>query len=452
MLDAIARPFGLLLMFLYNITHNYLIAIVLFTVIVKLLLMPFQMKSKKGMMRQQVLQPEIRELQKKHAGNQQKLNQEMQRVYREAGVSPMSGCLWSLLPLPILLALYQAIRKPITVMMGVADSAIEKGGAIYNALEELKFSGLASMEYNQIPAVKFIHEHFDVFSKLGVKGLRDVDFTVLGLDLSAVPNWHIWEFDWSAASKWWPALGLFFIPILAALFMWLSTKISVWLQRGLPGGTTPEQEKANNSLMMIIIGPVMSLIFAFAWPAAMGVYWIVNSVVSILVDVFLTKLYAKTMLVEFAEAEEKRKAREAELEAKRQEAERRRAENAGREAENTSKRKQQQKRKTEAAGKALEWQRAQNPEEPEYEPSRVGTRRYARGRAYDPERYARNGVEGATEDTSRIDEDLSEELQEKLSAAALSHNANDTTPDETPAPSPEKPENADGEEEGKESI
>ena len=80
----------------------------------------------------------------------------------------------------------------------------------------------------------------------------------------------------------------------------------------MPGVDAEQLEKTSNSLMMIIIGPVMSLWFAFVLPAAMGVYWIVNSVVSILVDVFLTKLYAKTMLADFAEAEAKRKAREAE--------------------------------------------------------------------------------------------------------------------------------------------
>ncbi len=432
MLDAIARPFGLLLMFLYNITHNYLISIVLFTVVVKLILMPFQMKSKKGMMRQQVLQPEIRELQKKHAGNQQKLNQEMQRVYREAGVSPMSGCLWSLLPFPILIALYQAIRKPITVTMGVAKSLVEvssKGeavGAIAKKLAELGFD-VRNLASTQIGATKFINDHFEEFREFASEGLRQMDFTVLGLDLSATPSWHIWEFDWSSASKWWPAVGLFLIPILAALFMWLSTKISVWLQRSLPGGVSPEQEKANNSLMMIIMGPVMSLLFAFALPAAMGVYWIVNSVVSILVDIFLTKFYARTMLVDFAAAEERRKAREAEIEAKRQEAERRRVENAGVESGNTSKRKQQQKKKQESAQKALEYQRNLHPEEPEYEPSRVGTRRFARGRTYDPDRFSYNGIEGATDAVSRIDEDLTEEMEEKLERASLPPETSDET-------------------------
>ncbi len=416
MLDTIARPFGLLLMFLYNITHNYLAAIVLFTVIVKLILMPFQMKSKKGMMRQQLLQPEIQEIQKKHAGNQQKQSEEMQRVYREAGVSPMSGCLWSLLPLPVMLALYQAVRKPLTVMMGVPKALLASGGAIYEKLQELGY-GVAQLTQSQIGAAEFINSHYAQFAGIDPH-LKPMTFTVFGLDLSAIPSWRIWSFDWSSFEKLWPALGLFFIPVLAALFMWLSTKISTALQKKLPGANVEQLEKSSNSLMMIIIGPVMSLWFAFVLPAAMGVYWIVNSVVSIVVDVFLTKLYAKTMLADFAEAEARRKAREAELEAKRAEAERRRAESSELQTDNTSKKKQQNKKKQESAQKALEYQRAMNPEEPAYEPSRVGTRRYARGRGYDPDRYSYNGITGAVEETSSIDEGISQELEEKLRRAA----------------------------------
>ncbi len=415
-MDTIARPFGLLLMFLYNITHNYLLAIVLFTIVVKLILMPFQMKSKKGMMRQQMLQPEITELQKKHAGNQQKLNQEMQRVYQEAGVSPMSGCLWTLLPFPILIALYQAVRKPLTVMMGVAKDALAEGGVLYNKLAEMNFN-VSTLNSTQITAARFITDNYSAFENLGVKNLRPVEFTVLGVDLSQTPSFQFWTFNWKSWTELWPMLGLFLIPILAALFMWLSTKISTALQKGLPGANIEQLEKTNNSLMMLLLGPVMSLWFAFMLPGAMGVYWISNSVVSILVDVFLTKYYAKTMLSDFAEHEAQRKAREAELEAKREEAERRRAENAGVEAENTSKRKQQQKKKQESAQKALEWQRAMNPSEPKYEPSRVGTRRYARGRAYDPDRYSFNGVEGAVGDTSEIDEGIAD-IEERLQAAA----------------------------------
>lgn len=441
MLDTIARPFGLLLMFLYNITHNYLFAIVLFTIVIKLILMPFQMKSKKGMMRQQLLNPEIQEIQKKHAGNQQKQSEEMQRIYREAGVSPMSGCLWALLPIPIMLALYQAIRKPLTVMMGVPKALLEVSGAgaktvavgeIAKKLSEMGYD-ISQLVQSQIGATKFINDHFDAFSGLSDK-LRPMDFNVFGLDLSAVPNFRIWTFDFSSFEVLWPALGLFLIPIITAFFQWLSTKISTVLQKKLPGANAEQLEKANNSMLMLLMGPVMSLWFAFVLPAAMGVYWMVNAIFSLLVDVFLTKLYEKTMLADFAEAEAKRKAREAELEAKRAEAERRRAESAELQTSNTSKKKQQQKKKQEAADRALEYQRAKNPEAEKVNPSRVGNRPYARGRGYDPDRYSYNGIEGATADVSSIDESIDEALEARLAKAALPREEPKTdTPDETAA-------------------
>ncbi len=438
MLDTIARPFGLLLMFLYNITHNYLFAIVLFTVIVKLILMPFQMKSKKGMMNQQLLNPEIQEIQKKHAANQQKMNEEMQRVYREAGVSPMSGCLWSLLPFPILIALYQAIRKPITVMMGVPKALLEVSGAGANAtavgsiakkLSELGFD-ISQLASSQIGATKFINDHFADFAGLSDR-LKPMDFNVFGLDLSAVPNFRIWTFDFSSFDALWPMLGLFMIPIITAFFQWLSTKIATKLQKEMPGANVEQIEKTNNSMMMLLMGPVMSLWFAFVLPAAMGVYWMVNALFSMLVDVFLTKFYSKTMLAEFAEKEAARKAREAELEAKRAEAERRRAENAELQTDNTSRKKQQQKKKQEALDRALEYQRAQNPDQGEkYNPSKVGNRPYARGRSYNPDRYSFNGMDGSTADTSSIDEEIDEAMEAKLQRAALADLKTDT-PDET---------------------
>lgn len=445
-MDTIARPFGLLLMFLYNITHNYLFAIVLFTVIVKLILMPFQMKSKKGMMRQQLLNPEIQEIQKKHAANQQKMNEEMQRVYREAGVSPMSGCLWSLLPFPILIALYQAIRKPLTVMMGVPKALVEVTksgeavGAIAKKLAEMGFD-VRQLLQSQISATKFINDNFEAFSGLSDK-LRPMNFTVFGLDLSSVPNFRIWTFDFSSFKALWPALGLFLIPVITAFFQWLSTKIATKLQKDLPGANVEALEKQSNSMMMLLLGPVMSLWFAFVLPAAMGVYWMVNALFSILVDVFLTKLYSKTMLSDFAEKEAARKAREAELEAKRADAEKRRAESENLLTENTSKKKQQQKKKQEAAERALEYQRTMNPDAGEkYNPSRVGDRPFARGRGYDPDRYSFNGMDGSVADTSSIDEELDEAMKEKLQKAAEANSMPETEKDVTAAEAESSKEN-----------
>ena len=140
MLDAIATPFGWLMRQLYELTNNFGVAIILFSLIVAIVLLPFMAKSKKGMMRMTRLQPKLMELQRKHEGNQQKLNEEIAKLYRQEKASPMGGCLWSLLPFPILLALYRAVIRPITLVMGVSEELLAEGGALFERLAEQGFS------------------------------------------------------------------------------------------------------------------------------------------------------------------------------------------------------------------------------------------------------------------------------------------------------------------------
>ena len=127
MLDAIATPFGWLMRQFYELTGNFGLAVILFSLAVTIVLLPFMAKSKKGMMRMTRLQPKLMELQKKHEGNQQKLNEEIAKLYRQEKASPMGGCLWTLLPFPILLALYRAVIKPLTIVMGVPDELLAEG-------------------------------------------------------------------------------------------------------------------------------------------------------------------------------------------------------------------------------------------------------------------------------------------------------------------------------------
>ena len=101
----ICIPFAWLVRLFYNMTGSYGMAIILFTLVVKLIMLPFQIKSKKSMLRMNRLSGKMQEIQKKYANNQMKQQEEIQKLYAEEGVNPMSGCLWSFLPLPILIAL-----------------------------------------------------------------------------------------------------------------------------------------------------------------------------------------------------------------------------------------------------------------------------------------------------------------------------------------------------------
>lgn len=372
------------MMWLYDVTSNYGLAVILFAIIVKLILLPFQMKSKRGMMRMTLLNPKMQELQKKHAANQQKYQEELQKLYREEGVNPMSGCIWSLIPFPILIALYYAIRLPLTTMMGIPSSLIEEGGAIYEKLMELGYEATSSSNaYGQIYMTKFISEHFESFAGITDK-LRQIDYSFLGIDLGVTPDFKFWAFDWSNSEALFQSFGLFLIPVVAAVLTYFTSVIA---QKMNPP-SDPSTAATTNS--MNLISPLITLWFAFMMPAALGLYWAIGSAISIVQDVILTRHYKKVLAVETAERDELRRQREAELESKRQETERLRSMNATMENTNTSKKKLQAKEKAEKAREQAEWEKAQSGEENDDEPSRVGHRKYARGHSYDPHRYDHN--------------------------------------------------------------
>ncbi len=431
MLDAIATPFGWLMMRLYELTDNFGWAIILFAIVVALVLLPFMAKSKKSMMRMTRLQPRMMELQKKHEGNPQKLNEEMARLYRENKVSPMGGCLWSLLPLFIMIALYRAVVKPLTIMMGIPDDMLQQGGAIYEQLQNLGYSlsnytSSANSFYEQIYQAKFITENWDAFRGIS-DNLVQMNFNFVGLDLSVTPDWHFWSFDLSAGA--WPVIGLFIMPLISTGLNYLSMFISRKLQPSV--GTTQQQQASASSMKtMMIIMPLMSLWIGYVMPAALCVYWIMNSLTGIIREVGLTLLYRKQMAKEDEEFYTKERAREEELERKRQETERLRAMNATTVNKNTSKKKQQAQAAQSAAERRAAAERAERAArrerlgitEQEKPASQVGNRRFARGRAYVEDRYenpeeaeeATLAAAEASEGVDAIDPDAADDVAPEL--------------------------------------
>lgn len=107
MFELVTRPLGFIIKLIYDLVQNYGLAIILFTIIIKLILIPLNMKSHVAMRKQQKIQPIIAQLQKKYANDQEKLQKEMMKVYKENNVSMTGGCLPMLIQLPILLALYR---------------------------------------------------------------------------------------------------------------------------------------------------------------------------------------------------------------------------------------------------------------------------------------------------------------------------------------------------------
>ena len=468
-MKIITVPFNWLLMTLYDFVGNYGLAIILFALIVKLILLPFQMKSKRSMMRTSSLAPKLKELEKKFGDNKQKYQEEVAKIYKEEGIKPMSGCLWSLIPFPILIALYSVIRQPLTHAMGLAAEQI---AAVQDKLVALGVYTIPEKvdAYYEITLAELIHNHFPEVQS-AVPQVLDINYNFLGLNLGLHPSFKVWEYDWSSVEAWLPALGLLLIPVISALLSWLQMKISSKMN-----ATTATDQGAKQMQSMMLIMPLISLYIGFVMPAALGVYWLAQSVFGIIQEIVLNKHYGKIIAAEEAERNERFRKREEELERKRQETERLRAEGKTQVNTNTSKKKLQAQERTREelrrAAEAREALRAKRiamglPPEEEKPDSQVGNRRYARGRAYvidrftNPEtaeeltRLAAEESEGAASIDETVPDDVSFAAEapeaESIPEAELEENPAEALPEETgaedipeqPEETPKEPEEAD---------
>lgn len=397
MFNAIATPFGMLLMWLYELVNSYALALVLIAIIVRVILLPVQMKSKRGTLRQTRLSPKIAELKKKHGANTQKFNEETQKLYKEAGTNPASGCLWGFIQMPIMLALFWAIRQPITLMMRVYEGFIQpypfvhdgityESGPIYERLYETgyQFVENGNALWEELFQVQWITDHWAQFSEFAEIGLRQLDLYLGFLNLGDIPQWQLWNFDWSTSAQWGPLLILFFFPIISGAAQFVSAAIMRKSQ--------PMQQTGGMASAMKMM-PLMSVFFGYMFPAALSIYWTTGTVLQIGQDIWLTKKYTKILDAEDAEIEKARAEKEAALEEKRAETEAKKAAGLIEQNKNTSKKKKKAGAKQEQSEKTAEWERENLPakakkakQEP-VQPSRVGDRVHARGRAYDPDRY-----------------------------------------------------------------
>ena len=375
----ICVPFAWLVRLFYNLTNSYGVALILFTLVIKLIMLPFQMKSKKSMMRMSRVSGQMQELQKRYAKNQAKLQEEMQKLYEEEGVNPMSGCLWSFLPLPILMALYSIIRQPIThfmmlskdVLQTVVQSVADAGVDLTNIVMMDKATGAPALKdglyqmaaYGQINLVKAVQE-------MGLStpdGWFNVNYKFLGLDLTATP----WEYVKSFTFTW-AVIGVILIPILAGLSQFVFSKLTM--------KTQPQADAAGGASMksMMYMMPLFSVYIAFVMPAALGVYWIAQSVFSLIQEAILNKTLSAKME---AEEEARFQARQADRQKRMEEA---RIQERQRQQEEQKKQTLREKQQAAQAAKAVKAAKAATSTT---EAGRVGDRPYARGRAYKADRY-----------------------------------------------------------------
>lgn len=354
----ICVPFAFLTRLFYSWTGSYGVALILFTLVVKLVLLPFQLKSKKSMLRMNRMQGKLNDIKTRYANNQQKQQEAMAELYAKEGINPMSGCLWSMIPFPILIALYYIIRVPLRYFMSLSESVIAEITTLAGTLGFTAAEG--SQAYEQIYLAKFIHEHWADFAGK-FDGLIDLNYNFLHIDLAAQPSSLFSQFPGGG----WPVWGALLLPIISAGIQVAMSFITMRTNGSAPNGSTKT---------MMYMMPLMTLWMGYILPSALCIYWIANSAFSLIQEVTLNEYFNKILDREETEKEkaarEKRYAkyqRQKELMAQQQLA------NGGKKPQNQQGKKKPSGDKKKSTGSN--------------ENGRVGQRPYARGRAYDKSHY-----------------------------------------------------------------
>ena len=289
MFQFFANIFGYLLQILYNLVKNYGLAIIIFTIVIKLILLPLSIKQQRTMKKSSKLQEKMKTIQFKYKNDPEKMNQEIMSLYKNENMSPFSGCLTAIIQMLLLLSIFYLVRSPLTFMQKVPSESLN------HYVEQLQEEGKTIS--NVYPEIDLIRE----YSLLKEKNPEDnnvdkidLKMNFFGLDLSKIPQQNITDYT------------VYIIPILYIISSFISIKITTINQQKMNqetkktviDGETGEEVKEDNELdavmqtnkMMSWMMPIMSISIAFVAPLGLALYWLVNNILMIIERLIMDKV------------------------------------------------------------------------------------------------------------------------------------------------------------------
>lgn len=292
MFEFFASLFGYILAFLYDLINNYGLAIILFTVIIKIVLLPLSIKQQRTLKKSTQLQEKMKVIQFKYKNNPEKMNQEMMELYKSENMSPFSGCLTAIVQLLLLLSVFYLVRAPLTYMEKIPTEDINK--YITQLQEEGKINSNVYPEIDIIREQQWLKEKNPDDPNIDRVALQ---MNFLGLDLSKVPQQNMTDFT------------VYIIPILYILSSFISIRMTTAMQQKqkekskqdvtIDGSTGKELTvKDENEIdtvmqtnkMMSWMMPIMSISIAFVAPLGLALYWLVNNILMIIERLILNKV------------------------------------------------------------------------------------------------------------------------------------------------------------------
>jgi len=296
MLAFFANIFGYVLKMLYSVVGNYGWAIILFSIIVKVLMLPISIKQQKTMKKNEKIQGDLKQLQFKYKNDPEKLNQEMMALYKREGMSPFSGCLSSIIQIILLFSVFLLVRQPLTYMVKMDQDVISKIGQIVSSQDSNTKNA-----YQEIAIIQYVSNLKDTSSAEENKKSEDEQFDIkpyidqvslnmnfFGIDLSQVPTKNPTD------------IKVLIIPILYVISSFISIKISMSTtkkkkeqEKKLITDGTEQEEKYNPSedmnKTMVWMMPIMSVTIAIIAPLGLALYWLMNNILMIIERLVLNK-------------------------------------------------------------------------------------------------------------------------------------------------------------------
>lgn len=300
-MNLIAKLLGWVMYVIYKVIPSYGIAIILFTIVVKLLTLPNTYKMQVNSARQGLLAPKLEKLRKSFANNPQRFQEEQNKLYQEEGINQTAGCLGSILTMVLLLGVYQVVMRPLTfVLRLVPDQITEAKDLLVNWLETQNITEKYINGRPELIILKYAKTNPEVFSSMSgfTDKLSGFNNNFLGFDLAGVPSLHP-ENGWSFT-----AIMLVLLPVLATIAQLVMTVITQAHSKKTNPAAAAQQMGGMN--LMLYLSPLMTLWIGMSVPAGMSFYWLVNSVISLIVQLLLYKYLSGERLVKINEREKQK--------------------------------------------------------------------------------------------------------------------------------------------------
>lgn len=276
--EIFSIPFGYLIGFFYSLTDNYILSLLFMTIAVKLVLLPSSIKQQKGMAKSQRLQPKIRRIKEKYPNDQRKQQEEMNALYQREGYSSMTGgCAPLLISFPIMMGVYAVNYKLLSYVLRIPADIIQKLTDMARALpnlgtyekQEFRQELTVISHWNELDLSGIPTEYVDKITDFTNK------FTFLGMNLEETPQYKVFNVLW-------------LIPILTGVASLAMALYTYMRQRK----TNPEMAKNPSMGCMTFMSPAMSIWFSFMFPASVGIYIIMSTVLSFLQMIVLNKTHS----------------------------------------------------------------------------------------------------------------------------------------------------------------